>query len=252
VHKPGQAFTVDHRTRLRPGQSDPALIRRIAAAGHEIASHGYNHVRADAQTPAAFRADIVHTKGLLEDTAGTAVRGYRAASFSIAPRNWWVFEELAEAGYSYSSSIYPIRHDLYGTPEAARAAFRVPGVPLTEIPMSTVRVLGRNFPCSGGGYFRLMPYPLSRWALRHVNWRERRSAVFYLHPWEIDPDQPRLENVPLKSRVRHYLNLNATEARLRRLLAEFSWDRMDKVFADAIEAANRGDLRSRTARPAEG
>jgi polysaccharide deacetylase family protein (PEP-CTERM system associated) len=212
----------------------PALMRRIAAAGHEIASHGYGHVRADTQTPEAFRADVAKTKAILQDTAGVAVRGYRAASFSIGAQNWWVFDILAAVGYSYSSSIYPIRHDLYGMPKAPRAAFRVPDVALAEIPLSTVRLFGQNFPCSGGGYFRLMPSGLSRWALRRVNEQERRPAVFYLHPWEIDPDQPRQKNASLKSRLRHYTNLAATEGRLRRLLKEFRWDRMDKVFADVI------------------
>lgn len=216
-------------------ERDPALIRRIAAAGHEIASHGYSHTRADAQTPDIFRDDIVRAKALLEDATGTAVRGYRAASFSIGPGNWWAFDVLAEAGHSYSSSIYPIRHDHYGMPNGERWPFRVSGTSITEIPLSTVRILGRNYPCAGGGYFRLAPLPVSRWALRRLNLHERRPAIFYLHPWEIDPEQPRQSHAPLKSRLRHYINLRATEQRLRHVLTEFAWDRMDKVFDRAIQ-----------------
>lgn len=209
----------------------PALIGRIVADGHELASHGYSHVRATRQTPAEFRDDVIRTKALLEDLGGVAVRGYRAASYSIGAGNLWALAELEQAGYHYSSSIYPIRHDLYGMPEAPRFAFRPDNAPaLLEVPVTTVTLLGRTLPCGGGGYFRLWPYALSRWALRRVNHRDGQSGVFYFHPWEIDPGQPRQPGLGLKTRVRHYLNLHRMERRLGSLLRDFRWDRMDRVF----------------------
>ena len=214
----------------------PALIERIAGAGHEVASHGYCHVRATQQTPRELAADVSRTKALLEDTSGTAVRGYRAASFSIGRDNLWALDVLREAGYEYSSSIYPVRHDLYGMPEAPRFAFRCPRSGLLEIPVTTVKLMGRNLPCGGGGYFRLLPYAYFRWALGRVNGQEGRAAGFYTHPWETDPGQPRQDGLALKSRFRHYVNLERTEARLRRLLGEFEWGRMDEIFADGGEA----------------
>lgn len=215
----------------------PALIGRIVADGHELASHGYSHVRATRQTPAEFRNDVVRTKALLEDLGSVAVRGYRAASYSIGAGNLWALAELEQAGYHYSSSIYPIRHDLYGMPEAPRFAFRPDNAPaLLEVPVTTVTLLGRTLPCGGGGYFRLWPYALSRWALRRVNHRDGQSGVFYFHPWEIDPGQPRQPGLGLKTRVRHYLNLHRMERRLGSLLRDFRWDRMDRVFLAKAEA----------------
>lgn len=212
----------------------PLLVRRIVADGHELASHGYEHIRVTQQTPAEFRADICRTRALLEDTGGVAVRGYRAASYSIGASNLWALTELAEAGYQYSSSIYPIRHDLYGMPEAPRFAFHPKQAPqLLEIPITTVMVGQHQWPCGGGGYFRLLPYPLSRWAMRRVNHRDRQPCVFYFHPWEIDPTQPRLPGINLKTRVRHYLNLHRMERRLTALLRDFRWDRMDRIFLPA-------------------
>lgn len=209
-----------------------ALIRRIVAGNHELASHGFSHVRADTQTPQEFRDDVRRTKLLLEDVGGVAVHGYRAATFSIGPSNLWAFDVLAEEGYRYSSSIYPIRHDYYGMPEASRVPFYPRGAAGTlEIPMTTVSVAGKNLPCSGGGYFRLLPYSFSRWQMRRVNRVEQRPCVFYFHPWEIDPGQPRQSGVPLKTRVRHYTNLDKMQGRLRRLLRDFEWDRMDRAFA---------------------
>jgi polysaccharide deacetylase family protein (PEP-CTERM system associated) len=208
----------------------PQLIRRMVAEGHEVASHGFEHRRADSQNAAEFRADIVRTKRLLEDIGGAAVQGYRAATFSIGPNNWWAYEVLAEAGYAYSSSLFPIAHDLYGVPDASRAPFREERSGLAELPLTTTRIFGRNFPCSGGGYFRLLPYSISRWAMRRVNRADRIPCIFYLHPWEIDPGQPR-QKAPFKSRFRHYTNLAATEGRLRRLLADFRWGRIDSAFA---------------------
>ncbi len=209
----------------------PQLVRRILGAGHELASHGYAHVRVTQLDEAAFRGDVARTKGLLEDIGGMPVQGYRAPSYSIGATNLWALRVLEETGHRYSSSIYPIRHDLYGMPQAPRFAFRPAGCEhLLEVPVTTVAVAGRKLPCGGGGYFRLFPYVFSRWALRRVNRRDCRSAVFYFHPWEIDPDQPVQRGVGIKTRVRHYLNLRRMEGRLRRLARDFRWSRMDRLF----------------------
>jgi polysaccharide deacetylase family protein (PEP-CTERM system associated) len=208
----------------------PALLRRISEGGHEVASHGWSHVRATEQAPQDFQDDVVRTRALLEDATGTQVRGYRAASFSIGRDNLWAFDCLREAGYEYSSSIYPVQHDLYGMPEAPRFPFRVSGSELLEIPVTTVALLGRNLPCGGGGYFRLLPYAWFRWAIGRVNRVDGWPAVFYFHPWEVDPDQPRQRGLSLKSRFRHYTNLSRTEGRLHRLLGDFRWGRMDSVY----------------------
>jgi len=213
----------------------PGLIRRMIAEGHELASHGYSHIRATEQGRDEFYQDITRTRALLEDVSGTLVRGYRAASYSIGAGNLWALEELARAGYCYSSSIYPIRHDLYGMPEAPRFAFQPEQAPaLLEIPITTVEILQRKFPCGGGGYFRLLPYRLSRWAMQRVNREDRQSCVFYFHPWEIDPDQPRQHRIGLKTRIRHYLNLTRMETRLEALLRDFAWDRMDRIFLGKV------------------
>ncbi len=212
----------------------PALVRRIVAAGHELASHGYWHRLAHEQTPADFARDVGDARKLLEDVGGVAVQGYRAPTFSINTRNPWAFDVLAEAGYRYSSSVYPVRHDLYGMPDAPRFPFHPGGGALVEIPMTTVRLAGRNFPCAGGGYFRLLPYALFSAALRHRGRTDAAPAMFYTHPWEIDPDQPRVRTAPLLARVRHRLNLSRTQARLERLLADFAWGRVDQVFAAAL------------------
>ncbi len=211
----------------------PALIRRIVAEGHELASHGWNHTRADSQDEAAFRADIRKTKALLEDIGGVEITGYRAATFSIGPKNYWAFGVLGEEGHRYSSSLYPIRHDLYGDTAASRVPFHPNGLPLLEVPMTTVQWFGRNFPCSGGGYFRLLPYAVSRLNMRRVNAHEHNPCIFYFHPWEIDPEQPRQQNIDAKTRFRHYTNLGRMEGRLIRLLKDFAWDRMDRVFLGA-------------------
>lgn len=212
----------------------PALIRRIVDDGHELASHGWDHTRADTQDPEAFRADIRRTRQLLEDIGGVAVRGYRAATFSIGRRNMWAFPILRQEGYAYSSSINPIRHDLYGMPDAPRVPFQPAQDGVVEIPMTTVRLLRRNLPCSGGGYFRLLPTALYRAGLRRVNRHDRQPGIFYFHPWEVDPDQPRISGAGWKSRLRHYTNLSRMEADLDRLLRSFAWDRMDRVYSHIL------------------
>lgn len=210
----------------------PALVRQIAAAGHEIASHGHGHQRASDQSPEAFLADIHLAKAILEDLIGKPVVGYRAPSFSIGTTNPWAHDCIAEAGYGYSSSVYPVRHDHYGIPDAPRFPYRLPNG-LLEIPITTARLAGRNWPAGGGGYFRFLPYAVSRWQIRRVNQADRRPAIFYFHPWEVDPGQPRVAQASAKTRFRHYVNLDRTESRLARLLQDFAWDRADVVFRDA-------------------
>jgi polysaccharide deacetylase family protein (PEP-CTERM system associated) len=207
----------------------PNVVRDIVRRGHEIASHGYSHERATDMTQAQFTQDVVRAKHVLEDTAGVPVIGYRAPSFSIGSNNLWAFDCLEQAGYRYSSSIYPVHHDHYGMPDAPRFAHRVRRG-LMEVPCTTARVLKYNLPSSGGGYFRLLPYALSRWMLRRVNEVEGKAAVFYFHPWEIDQAQPRVPGLDAKTRFRHYLNIDRMEARLGRLLQDFPWDRMDRIF----------------------
>jgi polysaccharide deacetylase family protein (PEP-CTERM system associated) len=224
-----------------------SMVRRIVAAGHELASHGYEHIRADAQDPATFRADVGRTRRLLEDIGGVRVRGYRAATFSIGARNQWAFDVLEAEGYVYSSSVNPIRHDLYGMPDAPRLPYRPAAGALWEIPMTTVRAFGRNWPCSGGGFFRLLPYAVYRAGLTHVNRGERRPGIFYFHPWEIDPGQPAVANCGWKSRFRHYTNLSRMSDKLDRLLHDFAWGRMDRVFTEQL--APRISTRERAPMP---
>lgn len=214
----------------------PKLIKTIVAEGHEIASHGYNHSRVWTQTPDEFREDVTRTKKILEDVACEAVIGYRAPSFSISQRTEWAHEILHESGYQYSSSIYPIKHDHYGLPSAPRFPFRIANRGILEIPLTTSSIAGLNLPGAGGGYFRLLPLAYSRWILRRVNTNENMPGVFYFHPWEIDPDQPRIDGISLATRFRHYVNLGRFEGRLEKLLREFSWARIDSVFHDAIAA----------------
>ena len=212
----------------------PALVRRIVDGGHELASHGYGHLRASDQSPAAFLQDISSSKAILEDIGGQAVRGYRAPSFSIGPANLWALDALQQAGYRYSSSIYPIRHDHYGMPDAPRFAFYPNGEQgLLEVPITTVRVMKRNLPAGGGGYFRLMPYAMSRWMMRQVNRQDGQPAIFYFHPWELDPGQPRQQGLEWKTRFRHYVNLERMDGRIRALTRDFAWDRMDRLFLGA-------------------
>jgi polysaccharide deacetylase family protein (PEP-CTERM system associated) len=209
----------------------PQVVRRIVDNGHELASHGYGHQRASDLTPGQFRDDITRAKQLLEDLGGVVIRGYRAPSFSINRKNWWAVEELENAGYVYSSSIYPVRHDHYGMPDAPRFAHRPNGEGgLLELPPTTVPLMGRNLPAAGGGWFRLLPYSMSRWMLRRVNVQDRAPCMFYFHPWEVDAGQPRQPGLSAKTRFRHYVNLQRMPGRLRQLLNDFEWDRVDRVF----------------------
>ncbi|GER06472.1 polysaccharide deacetylase [Iodidimonas muriae] len=209
----------------------PALVRAIAERGHEVASHGMQHMRVSSQSQNEFRADIRKAKALLEDAAGVAVRGYRAASFSMTKQTDWAHRVLAEEGYAYSSSIYPIKHDHYGIPDAERGAYHpLEGSDFLEIPISTIEIAGKRLPCGGGGYFRLLPYGLSRWMMRRVNRRDRMPCIFYFHPWEVDPSQPHMDGIGMKTRFRHYTNLSKMYPRLDRLLSTGPWRRMDEIF----------------------
>ena len=208
----------------------PQMLHRMVEQGHEIASHGMSHVRVTQQDQNAFREDVTKTKALLEDVSGQQVIGYRAASYSIGAANLWALDVLKETGHRYSSSIYPIKHDLYGMPDAPRFAFRPFDDDFYEFPVTTVQIGSKNLPCGGGGWFRLVPYSGMRWAMRRVNDVDRESTIFYFHPWEIDPDQPRQHGLDAKTRFRHYLNLERMEARLERLLGDFHWGRMDEVL----------------------
>ena len=219
----------------------PVLLRRMVAEGHELACHGYDHTRIHQQDATAFRADLARSKGILEDTAGMAVTGYRAASFSIDARNLWAFTEIENAGFEYSSSIYPVVHDLYGMPDAPRQPFRAPNTArLAEIPVTTARFGSRNLPAGGGGYFRLFPYWWSRTLLRRVNVGEGLKANMYFHPWEFDPDQPRPQGLSLKTRFRHYVNQSRMIGRLERLFTDFAWGPFREVYADDIGRIRRG------------
>jgi len=216
----------------------PDLVRRIVKSGHEVASHGMEHRRADAQSRSEFLADLKESKSLLEDVSGVAINGYRAASFSITQKNLWALDAIAEAGYKYSSSIYPIRHDNYGIPEAPRFAFMpFAKSSFLEIPITSFKIGKTNFPCGGGGFFRLLPYWWSAFQLRKIHSANVGPCMFYFHPWEIDPDQPRVPNAPLVSRFRHYTNLSSMQNRLHRLLRDFAWQRIDEVYPVCRETA---------------
>ncbi|MCH9639883.1 MAG: DUF3473 domain-containing protein [Betaproteobacteria bacterium] len=212
-------------------QRYPSMIKRMAQNGHEIASHGWGHARVTDLDAAEFREDITRSKALLEDISGQSVIGYRAPSFSINSQNLWALDCLEEAGYRYSSSIYPVHHDHYGMPNAPRFAF-YPGKNdgLLEVPVTTVRLYGRNYPAGGGGYFRFWPYLISKWFLQRLNRIEQRPAIFYFHPWEIDVAQPRQTGISAKTRFRHYLNLHRMEGRIKALTHDFKWGRMDNIF----------------------
>jgi polysaccharide deacetylase family protein (PEP-CTERM system associated) len=209
----------------------PGLVRDIAAAGHELASHGYSHRIVYSQTPSEFREDVRRAKATIETASGHLVAGYRAPSFSITKDSLWALDVLVEEGYKYDASIFPIRHDRYGIPDAPRHPHVLTrsGGSLTEVPGSTVRVLGSNLPVAGGGYFRILPYWWTRWGIGRLNAAEAQPAIFYLHPWEIDPGQPRLD-AGWVSRFRHYRNLDKAEARLDQLLRDFRFARLKDVL----------------------
>lgn len=208
----------------------PEVIQRIVSEGHELASHGMCHRRVWSQTADEFRNDAGKARKLLEDIGGVEVKGYRAASWSIDKRTPWAHEVLAEIGYTYSSSVYPVSHDHYGVPDAPREPHIINGLTITEIPPSTARILRRNIPVSGGGYFRLFPLSLSKYFISCHQNNESYPYVFYFHPWELDPGQPRFDDIPMKTRFRHYLNLGVFEARLCELLKTFRWGRMDEIY----------------------
>jgi len=223
----------------------PDMIRRMIDQGHELASHGWSHVRVTQQNREAFRHDVVRTKAFLEDLSGREVIGYRAASYSIGAANLWALDVLEETGHRYSSSIYPIKHDLYGMPDAPRFAFRPMEGDFLEFPVTTVRLGNKNLPCGGGGWFRLVPYAGMRWAMQRVNRVDRESTIFYFHPWEIDPDQPKQEGIDAKTRFRHYLNLERMESRLNRLLGDFDWGRMDEVlYWPAVHSSSQSNAKA--------
>jgi polysaccharide deacetylase family protein (PEP-CTERM system associated) len=207
----------------------PEVIRRIAGAGHEVASHGYAHERVGDLDREGFSADIQLAKAILQDIAHVEVKGYRAPSFSIGVDTAWAHDCILESGYRYSSSVYPIRHDHYGIPDAPRFAYHS-RPDLLEVPITTTRFFDRNWPAGGGGYFRFLPYAASRWSIKRVNEVDQQPAIFYFHPWELDPEQPRVREAGVKARFRHYVNLHRTEHRLRKLLQDFHWDRVDRVF----------------------
>ena len=204
------------------------LMRRIVDAGHELASHGWDHARVFTLGREEFARDVERTRKVLEDLSGVAITGYRAPSFSIDQRTPWAYAVLAEQGYTYSSSVAPITHDHYGWRDAPRFAFRpLAWSPLIEVPVTTAQFAGKRLAAGGGGFFRVLPYAFSRWAIRQVNTQDQRPAVFYFNPWEIDPAQPRVAGAPLRSRLRHYTNLDVMAEKLEQLIREFAWGRMD-------------------------
>ena len=211
-------------------QRCPTLIKRIVEEGHELASHGLNHRRATTMTRDEFIDDVKTSKAILEDAGGVAVKGYRAPSFSVNDDNQWIYEVLVELGVEYSSSTYPISHDLYGVPEWPRFKYQRPEG-ITEIPIPTIVKNDKNVGIGGGGYFRLYPYWLSRKRIQAFMQSETAPYSFYFHPWEIDPGQPKIANAPLKSKIRHYINLGRMEGKLKRLLSDYRWGTM----ADAYE-----------------
>lgn len=214
----------------------PDLVKRIVNDGHELACHGYEHIRVTQQTPEQFRDDISKTKKILENLGGCEVKGYRAASYSICKENLWALDILQEEGFKYSSSIYPVKHDLYGIPDAPRFMYEpIKNSSFKEIPITTLRFGNKNIPCGGGGFFRFYPYAFSKWAFERVNNQENQAGLFYFHPWEIDPEQPRQKGLSLKTQFRHYLNLNRMENRLEQLLSDFEWNTMENVFLNKAQ-----------------
>lgn len=218
----------------------PKMVIDIASHGHEIASHGYGHQRIIHQAPSVFREDLTRSKALLEALVDRPILGYRAPSYSIGKSTLWAHDILAESGFKYSSSVVPVKHDLYGIPNGHRHPYHTANGALLEIPISTVSVIGKNINCGGGGWFRLFPYAFTRWAMSSINDKERRSCVFYFHPWELDPEQPKIDGAGAKSKFRHYLNLSKTSGRLRRLLSDFQWSTMQDVYLNQKNSSSMG------------
>lgn len=217
-------------------ERNPKLVKTIAGRGHEVASHGYSHQLIYNQTPELFREETRRAKRVVEDLIGGPIFGYRAASYSIIAESFWALDILAEEGFVYDSSIFPIQHDRYGIPEHQRFFHILNGgerLPIAEVPLSTVRVAGLNFPIAGGGYFRMLPYALTHTGIEYLNRIDKQPAVFYFHPWEIDPDQPRIDAAWL-SRFRHYTNLGRMEKKLRKLLGSFDFAPIREVYAAGL------------------
>ena len=207
----------------------PSTILKIVSQGHEIASHGYDHDKVTEISKNDFYQDVYRAKNVLEDIAAKEIIGYRAPSFSINKKNLWALEILSKTGHRYSSSIYPVKHDHYGFPESPRFPYMFQNE-ILEIPMTTVRFFDRNFPASGGGYFRLLPYPLSKWMINYVNTVEKKPVIFYFHPWEIDTSQPKIKGLNIKNKFRHYTNIKNMENKIISLTNDFNWDRVDNIF----------------------
>lgn len=208
----------------------PAVVKNIVKEGHEVASHGHGHQRIIHQTPDVFKEDLLRSKSVLESLVGQPVVGYRAPSYSIGESTLWAHDILADAGFQYSSSVVPVKHDLYGIPDGHRHPYRTANNRLLEIPISTLTLMGRNINCGGGGWFRFFPYSFTRHAISSINGKEKKPCVFYFHPWEIDPTQPKVRNASVKSKFRHYLNLEKTSSRLERLVSDFNWSTMKDVY----------------------
>lgn len=212
-------------------ERDPALVREIVARGHEVGSHGYDHTKVNAQTPAAFLEDVRKTKAILEDISGKPVKGYRAAGFSINCDMPWAYEVLAESGHKYSSSTHPIAHDHYGDATASQEPFcPIRGCEFTEAPVATVNIFGKRVSTAGGGWFRASPLPVSKALLKRAANKLNGPVIFYFHPWEIDPDQPRMKRAPLKSQLRHYINLRKMEGKLSNIFEAYPWQRIDRAL----------------------
>jgi polysaccharide deacetylase family protein (PEP-CTERM system associated) len=199
----------------------PGMVKAIAARGHEIGCHSYWHQKIYNLTPEEFRQDTKKAKDILEEISGRSVFGYRAPTYSITKKSLWALDILQELGFKWDSSIFPVHHDNYGIPNAPRFEYKLPEHDLKEYPISTALFLGRKIPVAGGGYFRIFPYWFIKIALQKINRQEKRPFIFYIHPWEIDPEQPRIHNAGWKSQFRHYHNLDKTEERLDHLLQDF-------------------------------
>jgi len=230
-------------------EREPDLIRRIASQGHEIASHGYSHQLVYSQTPEVFRDETMRSKELLENICQNSVTGYRAASYSITSKSTWALEILAELGFTWDSSIFPIKHDNYGMPNSPEHPYKIAlseGRSLTEFPLTTAKVGPFSLPAAGGGYFRQYPYALSKWLFKRASENQTKPQIFYLHPWEVDPHQPRIQNASLFSKFRHYTNIKKCMGRLERMVDDFSFTTMTQALegVDLKTSVSVNDLAS--------